>query len=347
MIEKLIPLAFEFRQEELWLLLADNDIYAVQLRDGRIGYCSVMGNGGSHYALGLYLGNVGWNSYLDICSMENCMTEADMAQVAYRLDCINCDYMDQRDIRPSKVKDAVIQYASERGFRLNGTAALPDFSRHSPCHMPWTITDESDADAMEDALRASVFLAKYLKRNSMGSAGFDYNGIRPSDTGGQTIPFLVPNGKKWEIQSTSLPARMPVNYPAPMFNYPEIIMQIALLKPFSNLECRQLVMGTPVMETEVPYLPVLVMAVDGNDGHVTITEAAADSPNLPENLILDLSLKILNLGYRPTRIFVQDDRTQALLKDFCAKTGIPMQRVSRLKHLQEAWEFISQHLSKK
>jgi len=345
MIEPLIPLAFEFRQAEPWLLLADNDIYAVQLRDGRVGYCSVMGNAGSHYALGLYIGRTGWNSYLNICSMADCDTDADMAQIAYRLDCINCDYMDQREIQPSKVKDAVMKYASERGFRLTGNAALPDFTRHSPCHMPWIITNQSDADAMEDALRASAFLANYLNRNSMESAGFSDDGIHPSDIGGQRIPFLVPNGKTWKIQSTSLPGRTPATYPTPIFNHPEISIRIATLKPFSNIECRQLVIGAPVMETEVPCLPVLLMAVDGNDGHVTITEAAPDSPNLPEDQILDLSLKILNLGYRPTKIFVQDERTQALLKDFCTKTGIPMQKVSRLKHLQEAWEFLSQHLS--
>lgn len=119
-----------------------------------------------------------------------------------------------------------------------------------------------------------------------------------------------------------------------------------MLKPSSNLECRQLVLGTPVMETNIPCLPVLIMAVDGNTGHVTVTKAAADSPDIAEELILDLSLKILNLGYRPTRIYVQDDRTQSLLKDFCAKTGIPMQRVSRLKHLHEAWESLSDAISR-
>lgn len=89
-----------------------------------------------------------------------------------------------------------------------------------------------------------------------------------------------------------------------------------------------------------------LLSIDGNSGHVTITQITRDSPSMAEDQILDLSLKIVNMGYRPTRIFVQDDRTQALLTDFCHKSGIPLQRVSRLKHIQEAWISLSEHLSK-
>lgn len=55
--EKLIQLAFAFRDTRLWEILADNDIFAIRLRSGETGYCSVMGQAGQHYGLGLYVGS--------------------------------------------------------------------------------------------------------------------------------------------------------------------------------------------------------------------------------------------------------------------------------------------------
>lgn len=42
-------------------------------------------------------------------------------------------------------------------------------------------------------------------------------------------------------------------------------------------------------------------------------------------------------GTRPSTIYVMEDFTEALLKDFCSKTGIQLKCVKKLKHLQQAW----------
>ena len=45
--EQLKKLAREFLQAELWEDLTDADVFGVELEDGRIAYCCVMGNSGS------------------------------------------------------------------------------------------------------------------------------------------------------------------------------------------------------------------------------------------------------------------------------------------------------------
>ena len=54
--EAMNALAFRFRKAKLWNKLLDDELFAVQLSDGEIGYCCVMGQLGEHLSLALYVG---------------------------------------------------------------------------------------------------------------------------------------------------------------------------------------------------------------------------------------------------------------------------------------------------
>lgn len=53
--KQLETLAQEFHKAKLWEQLSDSDIFAVELEDGRIAYCCVMGNVGKHIGLAFIL----------------------------------------------------------------------------------------------------------------------------------------------------------------------------------------------------------------------------------------------------------------------------------------------------
>ena len=61
--DKLYQLAFAFRKTNLWKSLYESELFAVALPDGEIGYCCVMGSGGEHLALALYVGNKGLDTF--------------------------------------------------------------------------------------------------------------------------------------------------------------------------------------------------------------------------------------------------------------------------------------------
>ena len=61
--DSLYETAFRFKSEKLWKKLYDNQIFAVQLSNGEIGYCTIMGALGEHLALGLYIGEKGYQTY--------------------------------------------------------------------------------------------------------------------------------------------------------------------------------------------------------------------------------------------------------------------------------------------
>lgn len=56
---------------ELWEELTDSDVFGVELEDGRIAYCCVMGNSGIHKGLGIYVGKRGFRTYLDQINKDN------------------------------------------------------------------------------------------------------------------------------------------------------------------------------------------------------------------------------------------------------------------------------------
>lgn len=81
--DDMLALAFQYRDTELWNILADSDVFAFRLSDGETGYCCVMGNGGEHLALGFYRGRKGFTSYLKSLSFDSMqLSEMDMLEMA-------------------------------------------------------------------------------------------------------------------------------------------------------------------------------------------------------------------------------------------------------------------------
>ena len=64
--DSMLDAAFGFRKTEAWKELNDANIFAVRLSNGKTVYCSIMGNGGEHHSLGIYIGEEGFSSYLRI-----------------------------------------------------------------------------------------------------------------------------------------------------------------------------------------------------------------------------------------------------------------------------------------
>lgn len=51
--DSMLDAAFRFRETESWKMLDDSNIFAVRLSNGQNVYCTIMGNGGEHYSLGI------------------------------------------------------------------------------------------------------------------------------------------------------------------------------------------------------------------------------------------------------------------------------------------------------
>ena len=350
MDQNLIALAFKLRDARMWETLSDSDIYAVRLRSGETAYCCIMGNSGQHFGLGIYVGVAGWNTYLRFGEMDALDNKLELHQMmCTKLDCINCDFMPESLVEASEEKSAVIAYAKEHALLDRRGVGIPEFTRYAPYLAPGPVVDAEDLAVTEETLSASLYLARLIKKQYYVSLGFLPEGIHPSPIGGQIIPMLVPDGKKgYTLTHTTLPARSAEVLPAVPIDRPELTVQIAMLPVRSNTECRFIAIDTPVMpKGEKGYFPVTLLCVDGNTGMVSFTEIGKFDPALtPAKTVEDFAYKMIAAKVRPSVIYVEDSFTEALLKNLCSGTGIRLQRVSRLKHLREAWTSLSEGMKR-
>lgn len=349
MKEELIALAFEFREKELWNKLIDNDIFAVRLRSGDIGYCCVMGNGGAHYALGLYVGKHGWNTYLDTYLRSPNLNHSEMVQMMCGFNCINCDYMSAGSVKPSKSTTAVKKYAKEHNINVSAFNAFPDFTRYSPGFYPGEVTDERDLEDIEDALSAAIFMSDYLQSHAITEAGFTDDGITPTDKPGTEVPFLTPERNTYKLTTVQLPGWTDIVYPEPEFNHPELVVKMATLKRGPSIECQKMFILAPVKvegDEDKAYLPSVVFGVDDREIVSLMTQIVRNDVTDPASVVLDFAVKICSSGIRPSGVYVKNEETFALLKDFSSKTGIPLFKVSRLKYFNKFWEEFSSMIEK-
>ena len=61
--DQLYDAAFKYKKTGIWKKLWDNEIFAVRLNNGETGYISTMGKDSGLNALGVFIGDEGFNSY--------------------------------------------------------------------------------------------------------------------------------------------------------------------------------------------------------------------------------------------------------------------------------------------
>ena len=263
--DSMLDAAFGFRKTEAWKELNDANIFAVRLSNGKTVYCSIMGNGGEHHSLGIYIGEEGFSSYLRILNSDGSMINN--LRYVTKADCISCDYMQAKEI-DNKVKKIIRQYAESHGISIPRKHGWVDFTRVKPYKAQWCITDSDDAMIAEEALRAATFLANELKDKGYEEVGLDPNSDYPSNKGGEKIPLIVHYDNGYSILSTLTPALKDMEYVSPIFNNDILAHNVANMHKTGTIFCRMEHIPSPIMpEDDVqPQLPGMFIMINQSDG---------------------------------------------------------------------------------
>ena len=92
--DKMYDLAFQYKGTKLWQQFYDDELFAVKLADGEVGYCCVMGMIGEHNALAVYVGDKGYQSY---CAIRNAdqdhMTDQMMGELLTFIESVKNPYL--------------------------------------------------------------------------------------------------------------------------------------------------------------------------------------------------------------------------------------------------------------
>lgn len=343
--DTLLKWAFNFRETELWHQLADSDLFAVRLPDGELGYCCVMGKGGTYHSLTLYVGTCGFNTYLNTITLMQDDWRRKMEAVT-SFNCLSTDYVQARALRSAE-HHRLRDYVQAHGITVRRNYGWPAFVRFSPGYPQYFFTDAADARLMELALRAAVAVAGKLSAGSAVNAGFKLDAPYATADGGRTIPLLLPNGDgSFDWSSTQTPSATPCMYPSPELSDQGLLADLRALPPDGTLECRVMYLPLALGSGRGcrPFYPEILLAIDDTDtmSLIRMTEKGDENPQLMLQALA--AFMIDGLGRRARSIAVSDDRTASLLSRFCLTTGIMLARAKTLAGMDEAVETLCQRL---
>ncbi|MBQ9664409.1 MAG: hypothetical protein IJV40_14785 [Oscillospiraceae bacterium] len=338
--DRMYDLAFRFRNRKLWQQLADTEVYGVLFADGEIGYCSVMGALGEHLALGVYVGQNGYASYCyTLDHAPGTLSQDDEMELIVGQDCIQCSF-ESKDMLAEDELAEIQEYCKKNEKKLRGKNAFPQFMKYVPGQYPWHFDSKLDEDRICQALEASLWLEKVLKK-------YTKEEIRLFELRRDgKIPLLVKNGSDWEIRYTALPSPERV-WPTPILENEVLVARIQKMKKKGTWESGTFYFPSPVQAEEdedseedeaaidaAPYFPLMLMNVDRKTGMVL--RPVMGNGRDAEELLRELAEGMLADQNAPKSILVGDDRAFALLTDFCERTGIQLRKENHLPKFLEA-----------
>ena len=344
MDKTLIIAALNFRRCDLFKAIDDSQIFAVTLSDGSTGYCCCMGNGGEHYGLALYRGCEGFDTYLNSIKAGYAVNPLEMFEKHMTFHAVNCDFENAADCITDKENRAYIKkVASEEGIRMCRSKGWPDFHVMDGSFHYGGIPDEKDRRDMTLALQAACEVSRRIEGldfEQLEDLGFtdDY----ATDCGGKIIPLLcLDSDGTWSWDKTPTPPLTETKFSTPVFDSPSTTFKIRSMEHRGTFECCLVHSPMPVAEGDMQYYPVELLTVMKPQGLPPFMPPFIREQEGWETETLDrFATSIIDSGMCPDRIETDDERTFALLQDFCDKTGIELSETDCAAHIQELWMFM-------
>ncbi len=337
----MLSFALDVREAQPWKLINDSCIFALRLSSGETGYICVMGNGGEHFAIGLYIGQRGFSDYLTSLKLEG-ESQLEMMEAGMAFDYIMCDFENASDIEP-ETKKRIKDYVETNGRKIKRPKGWPDFIRHLPYKALFPITKEKDAQAITEALQAVLALTVKLHETSAEALGFDPKRRYPTAKGGKMVPLLTPaNDGSYEFGTTALPAMKKNKHDVTPFTNDILTHTLSKLPKHGAIACKFFHLPQPLDDgqNDVPSLmPIILLINEGNGMAFPIMPTQENLSNLTY-LLTNLAQTFISQKNVPAEIVVTERRTQALLKDFCHRCSIKLTLTDFIPELEEAAEML-------
>jgi hypothetical protein len=320
---ELYDAALKFKQAGCWNWLWDTDLFGVQNPDnGEVGYCCVMGRGGEHFALAVYLGTEGLETYREILRNGDSMSlfDAVATQKCLMASFEDRSYLEKRDFN-------VIKGLS---LKFRGRNAWPKFRIFLPGCPPWFLGVEQ-ARFLTICLNQSVDVALRFRGNpEMLNRQFEKKYL-------VRVSEKSVKGLEWHDEWME---------PAP-FNKRKIHMPLVDVDDLNKTVSANF-MHRGSWETDLfyfpaaiyekgqrPYFPRTILIVDHNSGLISAFHMLETTNYIAEfrNLFLRT---IKNLRTVPKEVLVKNEESFDILKPIASILRIKLSKVKHLLMLQQA-----------
>ena len=247
---------------------------------------------------------------------------------------------------PEEIEE-VRAYTKAHGIRLAGKNAWPQFERYRPHKMRWKVEDPEDREHLADALEAGIELGRLFAEDPAAAAELGFNDVRLGDI--REVPLLRRNDGVYVIDGTaSLPQPAEEDYPKGPAPDPDTVKKLKSKFRKGAIECGVIWLPQPVQEAEdqVPYYPVMLMAVQAHSGMVLPVEIVKDYDNDREELLSNFLRALGTQKNLPKLWKVHDMRTYRLLDAAAESLGAKLELHDRmdLRALAEAQDALMESM---
>ncbi len=337
--DQLYKLALEYRKTSLWKRMEEDQLFAVRLSGGRIGYVSVMGAIGEHIALAVYAGEEALRSY-HILREYGDFSEIEYSPALQNHMSIQVSFEAKADLPEESLAEAR-DYAKRNGVRFTGKNAYPAFFKAEPGYTIWMELSEQEEDDLAAALRAAIEVAKdeSLKYGVPG----DFPGV---DRKTEEIVLMEEGGGAFRRVRIPLP-NVPEYRPPEGTSWDELAAaRIRKLPKHGIWQMGLVTMAVPIEweHSERPILPTFMVALDIETDQVVGVRPVALYEERTHVMLNMLMNGIEEYGSRPARIEVEDEFTEALLRNWCKSVQIKLSKKEDLDQLRDAKWSLVMHL---
>lgn len=170
-----------FKKLKPWEWMYDSDIFGVKNPDtGEVGYCCIMGNAKQVYALAVYTGDDGLESYWDVADGDN----DDPITAGLSQKCLMVSFEDR-----AILTDEDRAQIKALGLKYRGKKQWVQFRDYSPGLFPWYITDKQAKLLLHAITQAMDVALRYEDNNKLLEKQEDAYLVR--------IPQATEKGLEW------------------------------------------------------------------------------------------------------------------------------------------------------
>ncbi len=333
--KKLYAIAGKVKELAPWNWMMEDDVFGVQNPEsGEIGFISVMGAAGEHFAIALYPGAEALYAFLDL---EEQGREGVLDDVApdriLEIPQFQASFEDREQLQ--KEDREVIK---KLNLKFRGQNEWPMFRSYAPGMFPWFVSSD-EARFLTFALEQLLDVAPRVRDDDsalFGKGDEDFLVRTPRQENNRII---------WEdrIARVPEPEKKTVT-PAPL-DAQQIEALKRLPKAENVIEAELSMLPAPVQEKKGrPFFPYLLMIADAQSGMILASDMLQPLPSLEAmraELPLKLAAHLLQLGALPDTIAVRNEMMAGLLSPLAAELDIQIIQSRVLPAVDRALEFMT------
>jgi hypothetical protein len=317
-----------------WEWMEEPEVFGVEDPEtGEVGFVSVMGLLGEHFAVSLYLGPEGLYAFWGFEEEGPGQSPENLFSLPH----LQASFEDRNDLdsRDRKV-------IKELGLKFRGRKEWPMFRSYAPGLFPWFL-EVGEARFLAHALDQLVEVAPRLvdDRSLFKPGGEEDYLVR--------VPRREGDALLWEDRVVSVPPPEPKTVEIRM--EPQVLEELQRLPQGDHrLEMGFFMVPAPIQEKKAdrPYFPYMLLTVDGESGMVLGTDMLVPETSSIEDMWGELvpmaALQLVGLGSRPAEVAVDSPELHGLLQPLAEATGFELNGYESLPTLQFLKMSLTQNL---